>query len=106
MCIASQGSTLAIAQQVLKNLYHVCFFAVPTKNSVLVYLQGFKSIKVKPCCLARDNLTGQGRIVVRELKSHISPKELHTPGFECYHRAFIENDLPTVKVLRAERRVR
>ena len=25
---------------------------------------------------------------------------------ECYHRAFIENDLPTVKVLRAERRVR
>jgi len=25
---------------------------------------------------------------------------------ECYHRAFIENDLPTVKVLRAERRIR
>lgn len=25
---------------------------------------------------------------------------------ECYHRAFIENDLPTVKVLRAERRDR
>jgi len=25
---------------------------------------------------------------------------------ECYHRAFIENDLPTVKMLRVERRVR
>jgi hypothetical protein len=25
---------------------------------------------------------------------------------ECYHRAFIENDLPTVKILRVERRVR
>jgi len=27
-------------------------------------------------------------------------------SIECYHRAFIENDLPTVEVLRAERRVR